>query len=109
MTIPADEHRGTPVERTVLSWNRIAIGVAANGVLVMRAGFVHHVVVLEALGLAIAIAGFALWALSLFRYSTIAGRPASHLFGEEPGAVALLAVSVLVLSLVDVVVVVFAR
>ena len=110
MSVHADDaDRGAQVERTVLAWNRAAVALAANGALLMRAGFIHDLVVLEALGLAIAIAGFALWALSLARYSRIAGRPASHLFGASAGAVPALAAFIVLLSLVDLAVAVFAR
>jgi uncharacterized membrane protein YidH (DUF202 family) len=95
------------VERTTLAWNRAAIALAANGALVMRAGFVHDLAVLDALGLAIALAGFALWALSSARYSRVAGRHVSNLFG--PRSVPTIAGFVVALSLVDLAVVVFAR
>jgi uncharacterized membrane protein YidH (DUF202 family) len=110
MSIHADEgDRGTQVERTMLAWNRAAIALAANGALLLRAGFAHALVVLEAFGVAIALAGFALWALSLRRYSKIAGRPVSHLFGARAGSVTALAVFIGLLSLVDLAVVVFTR
>jgi len=110
MSVQAGEGgRGAQVERTMLSWNRAAIALGANGALLMRAGFIHDVVALEAFGLAVAIVGFALWALSLARYSKIAGRPVSHLFGARAGAVQALAAFILMLSLVDAAVVVFAR
>ena len=104
-----DASRGTQVERTVLSWNRVAIAVAANGALLMRVGFVHDLVVLEAFGMAIAIVGFALWALSFRCYSAIAGRSPSHLFQGWAGGVLPLATFVSLLSLLDLIVVVFAR
>jgi Domain of unknown function (DUF202) len=109
MSVEADDHRGTQLERTVLSWNRIAIGVAANGALLLRAGFIHDFVALDAFGLAVSIIGFVIWALSLRRYSTIAERPAFHLFGEGTAAIAFLAAFVLLLSLVDTTVVIFVR
>jgi uncharacterized membrane protein YidH (DUF202 family) len=101
--------RGAQLERTTLSWNRVAISLAANGVLLLRAGFVHNIVVLEAFGATIALAGLALWALSLLRYSKLAGSPVQHLFGRRQGAVPTLARFIIVLSLVDLAVVVFAR
>ena len=104
-----DGSRGAQVERTVLSWNRVAIAVAANGALLMRAGFVHDLVVLEAFGMAVAFVGFALWLLSLGRYSAIAGRSPSHLFEGRVGGVLPLATFVMLLSLIDLIVIVFAR
>jgi uncharacterized membrane protein YidH (DUF202 family) len=104
-----DGGRGAQVERTVLSWNRVAIAVAANGALLMRVGFVHDLVVLEAFGMAVAIVGFALWALSLRRYSAIAGQLPSRLFEGGVGGVLPLATFVMLLSLIDLIVVVFAR
>lgn len=104
----ADETRGAQVERTVLSWNRIAIAIAANGALLARSGFVHGRLILEALGIAIAFAGFGLWTLSLARYSTIATRQARHLFGPRAGALPPLAAFVLLLSLIDLIAIVFA-
>ena len=110
MTIRSDDgSRGAQLERTVLSWNRLAFAVAANGALLMRVGFVHDLVVLEAFGMAVAIAGFALWALSLRRYSAIAGASPSRLFEGRAGGVLPLATFVMLLSLIDLIVVVFAR
>ena len=110
MTLHSDDGSGgAQVERTVLSWNRVAIAVAANGALLMRVGFVHDLVALEAFGIAVAIAGFALWALSLERYSAIAGRSPSHLFEGRAGGVLPLATFVMLLSLIDLAVIVFAR
>lgn len=105
----ADSNRAAPVERTVLAWNRAAIAVAANGALLVRAGFVHHSLALEALGFSVAFLGFVLWALSLARSSAIAGRPSPHVFGRASVSVLPVAVFVLSLSLVDLVVVVFLR
>jgi len=110
MTIHSDDgSRGAQVERTVLSWNRVAIGVAANGALLTRVGFVHDLVALEAFGMTVAIVGFALWALSLGRYSAIAGGSPSHLFEGRVGGVLPLAAFAMLLSLIDLSVVVFAR
>jgi uncharacterized membrane protein YidH (DUF202 family) len=92
-------------ERTVLSWNRLALAVTANGALLARAGFVHDLVLVNALGLAVASVGFALWLISLTRYSTLAGQSPSHLFGRK--ALPALATFVVVLSLIDLAVVVF--
>ena len=105
----ADEGKGAPVERTTLAWNRAAITVAANGALLLRAGFMHHLVALEALGVAVAMVGFGLWAISLMRYSAISGQTAPHLFGDKMVSARLLAAFVLLLSLVDLAVMVFAR
>jgi uncharacterized membrane protein YidH (DUF202 family) len=104
-----EEGRGSPVERTVLAWNRVAVAVAANGALVMRAGFVHDLVVVDALGVAIVILGVSLWTLSLTRYQTVAGRAVPHLFAGERGAVPPVASFVMLLSLLDLLIVVFAR
>ena len=109
MSAHADEGgRGTQVERTMLAWNRAAIALAANGALLLRAGFVHDLIVLDGVGLAIAIAGFIIWALSLARYSKIAGRTVPHLFGPR-AAIPALATFILVLSLIDLAAVIFAR
>jgi len=110
MSAHADEGgRGTQVERTMLAWNRAAIALAANGALLLRAGFIHDLIVLDGVGLAIAIAGFIIWALSLARYSKIAGRTVPHLFGPRAGAIPALATFILVLSLIDLAAVIFAR
>jgi hypothetical protein len=95
------------VERTTLAWNRAAIALAANGALVLRAGFIHDLTLLDALGAAIAVAGLALWAASSMRYSRVAGRQVSSLFG--PGAVPAAAAFVGALSLLDLAIVLFAR
>lgn len=108
MTDP-HRQRGTQVERTALSWNRVAIAVVANGALLMRAGFLRDIVVLEVLGLTVAFVGFALWLLPLVRYSKIGGQPVSHLFPGTAGALGPLATFVLLLSLIDLIVVVVAR
>jgi len=93
--------RAAQLERTVLAWNRAAIAVAANGALVVRAGFEHQSVALEAIGFAVSVVGFALWALSLRRYSTVAGRRMHHLFEGRFKGVVPVAAFVLALSLVD--------
>jgi uncharacterized membrane protein YidH (DUF202 family) len=100
---------GSSVERTVLAWNRAAIAVAANGALLVRAGFLHHSLALEAFGFGVTILGFGLWALSLVRSSAIAGRQARHVFGRESVSVLPVAAFVVVLSLVDLGVVVSLR
>jgi uncharacterized membrane protein YidH (DUF202 family) len=104
-----DDRHGAQVERTTLAWNRAAIAVSANGALLLRAGFVHDSVVVEAVGVVVTFVGFAVWALSLMRYSTITGQPVPHLFGRRSVGTLPLAVFVLVLSLIDLAVVVFAR
>lgn len=104
-----DDLRGAQVERTTLAWNRAAIAVSANGALLLRAGFVHHIVVVESIGFVVTFIGFAVWALSLMRYSAITGQAAPYLFGRRHVAASPLASFVLALSLVDLAVVVFAR
>jgi uncharacterized membrane protein YidH (DUF202 family) len=106
---PAERPRAAPVERTVLAWNRAAIAVAANGALLVRAGFVHHSPALEAFGLGVSFLGFALWTLSLVRSSAIAGRPVPHVFGREMSSVLPIASFVLLVSIVDLVVIVSLR
>jgi uncharacterized membrane protein YidH (DUF202 family) len=101
-----DGGRAAQLERTVLSWNRAAIAVAANGALVVRAGFEHESVVLQVIGVAVAVVGFALWALSLRRYSIVAGRQVHHLFEGRLRGVVPVAAFVIGLSLIDVGVVV---
>lgn len=100
---------GSSVERTVLAWNRAAIAVAANGALLVRAGFLHHSLALEAFGFGVTFLGFGLWAFSLVRSSAIARRPVRHVFGRESVSVLPVAAFVFVLSLVDLVVVVSLR
>ena len=104
-----DDLHGAQVERTTLAWNRAAIAVSANGALLLRAGFVHHLVVVEAAGLVVTLVGFAVWALSLMRYSAITGQPVPHLFGRRSVGALPLAAFVLALSLIDLAVVAFAR
>ena len=104
-----DDDRGAQVERTVLAWNRAAIAVAANGALLVRAGFVHHLIVLETAGFAVGLIAFALWSLSLLRYSSTAGVTAPYLFGRKTLSAPPLAAFVLILSLVNLSVVAFAR
>jgi uncharacterized membrane protein YidH (DUF202 family) len=104
-----DEGRGAQLERTMLAWNRSAIALAANGALLMRAGFLHNVVALEAFGLLVALGGLLLWALSLARYSKVAGQQVSHLFGAGGKAVPGFAAFMLLLTAVTLVVVVFDR
>jgi uncharacterized membrane protein YidH (DUF202 family) len=104
-----DAGRAAQLERTVLSWNRAAIAVAANGALVVRAGFEHESVVLQVIGVAVTVVGFALWALSLRRYSTVAGRRVQHLFEGRLRGVVPVAAFVLALSLIDLGIVVSTR
>ena len=109
MTVQTESKRGAQIERTMLSWNRAAIALAANGALLTRAGFVHHIVSLQTLGLAIALAGLALWLLSLARYTKIAGQPVPHLFGVKASAIPAFATFISLLSIVDLTVIIFAR
>jgi uncharacterized membrane protein YidH (DUF202 family) len=110
MTQRSDENRhGAQVERTTLAWNRAAIAVAANGALILRAGFLHDLVVLEVVGVTVALIGCGVWALSLVRYTAIAGESVPHLFGRKPVSAVPLAAFVLLLSVVDLAVVVFTR
>lgn len=109
MSTSADETRSSSVERTVLAWNRAAIAVAANGALLVRAGFLHHSLALEVFGFGVTFLGFGLWALSLVRSSAIADQPARHVFGRESLSVLPIAAFVVVLSLVDVAVVLIHR
>jgi len=107
--VSADDARGAQLERTALAWNRTGIAVAANGALMLHAGVVHGIVALDVLGAGVAGLGFVLWALSLVRYSTVAGRPVGRLFGGRGGAASLATALVLVLTVADLAVVVFVR
>jgi uncharacterized membrane protein YidH (DUF202 family) len=110
MTVEIDDgERGAPVERTVLAWNRAGIAVAANGALLARVAFVHDLIAVEVVGLAVTFVGIGIWALSLARYSAVGEAHVPHLFGRDRRAPALLGVLVLLLSLVDVLVIAYLR
>jgi hypothetical protein len=105
----AEGVRGTQVERTALAWNRVAFALAANCGLLVRAGFIHHLVLLSAAGFAVGLIAFGLWSASLLRYSSIAGEAAPYVFSRKRRANPSLAGFVVVLSLVNLTVVVLVR
>jgi uncharacterized membrane protein YidH (DUF202 family) len=107
--IAEEEAQGAAVERTVLSWNRAAIVLGANGVLLVRAGVVHDLPLLDVLGGAVALLALVVWALSLLRYSALAGQKIGHLFGGRAGSARPVAVFIVALSLLELGVVAYLR
>jgi len=83
--------------------------VGGNGALLLRAGVVQQVLLLQGLGLAVVVIGLGMWVLSLTRYSTAAGRHAPALIAGQTDVVIALSTFVLLLSLIDLAVVIFAR
>jgi hypothetical protein len=81
--------------------------VAANSALLIRAGIVHQLAIIEAIGFAVGAIGLGLWLSSLIRYSHINGAAASLAFGPSRTAALRLTCFVLVLSSMNLSVVVF--
>jgi Domain of unknown function (DUF202) len=106
---PSDAAGGAQVERTALAWNRLSFAVAANGGLLMRAGFTHDLLVLDIAGSAAVVAALGIWSLSLYRYAAIAGSRASYLFLRTRVSAMVLTSLIGLLSILNLTVVLFAR
>lgn len=87
------------LERTVLSWNRVSLAVAANGGLVTRWGFEQSLTLVAVGGLAVIGVGAAIWTLSIARYRPARNRRATHLVAQRERAALALVLLVVVLSL----------
>jgi hypothetical protein len=107
--IADEEAQGAPVERTVLAWNRAAIVLGANGVLIVRAGVVHDLPLIDALGAAVGLLALTVWALSLQRSSALAGRRIGHVFGGRNGSVRPVAAFIVALSVAELALVAYLR
>jgi hypothetical protein len=96
-----DYNRAAQVERTVLSWNRSALALAANAGLLIHEGFQRGLVAITALGFAVGVLAALLWVFSTGRYPSALGAHARHLLGGGRELVVGATVFVVALSAVD--------
>jgi uncharacterized membrane protein YidH (DUF202 family) len=89
------------LERTVLSWNRSALALGANGGLLAREGFLRDVPAVGGAGLAVVGVAAALWVLSITRYSGAYDEEAMHLIAYRERLVLMLTAFAIVLSVGD--------
>lgn len=89
------------LERSVLSWNRSALAIAANGALIARAGVERHLIPVIVVGAAVVAAGAAIWLFSTRRYSSVSSRRAGHVIAGHRAFVGGATVLVGSLSLID--------
>lgn len=92
--------RGLANERTVLSWSRSALSLAAIGALILRFGTEHHVYALAyPVGSGVVLAAAAAWVYWNTIYSS--RRKCGRDFVVEPRALWLLAVTTAVVGVVS--------
>src|SRR5690349_17486232 len=96
-------NRAAQLERTVLAWNRSALAVAANGVLLVREGVVRGLVGLTTAGLLVMGVGAAVWLLSILRYPSARDLRASNVLAGDRRLVVAAAAFVALLSVGDLV------
>jgi uncharacterized membrane protein YidH (DUF202 family) len=89
------------VERTVLSWNRSALALAANGALLAREGLTRGLIPLVVAGSAVVALGAIVWVLSATRYASTVERRASYLVAGRHGVVLGATVFVVALSVLQ--------
>jgi uncharacterized membrane protein YidH (DUF202 family) len=99
--MPQDYNNAAQVERSVLSWNRSSLAIAANGALIGRAGVERHLIPVIVFGAAVVAVGAAVWLFSTSRYSSTSSRLAGHVIAERRAFVGGTAIFVGALSLVD--------
>ena len=104
----SDYNDAAQLERSVLSWNRSALAIAANGALIARAGVERQLVLVIVLGAAVVAVGAVAWAFSTARYRSAAGRLAGHVIADRRAVVGATALFVGALSVVDLALVVTA-
>lgn len=78
---------GAQLERTSLAWTRTSVSIAACGALLVRTGFVDHLVAALAGGAVVLVAAVVVFLLAGFRYHATKGRPGLHLLVGHPYAV----------------------
>jgi uncharacterized membrane protein YidH (DUF202 family) len=101
------ERRAAALERTVLAWTRAAIAVAANGALLLHAGIVERLRIVEVAGGVVVLVGIALWVASLAGLP-IQGSRALSSSSRRAAVVGLFSLT-LALSLLDAATALFAR
>jgi hypothetical protein len=96
-----DYNDAAQLERSVLSWNRSSLAIAANGALIARAGFERHLILAIVAGAAVVAVGAAVWLFSTGRYSSASSRLAGHVIAGRRAFVGGAAIFVGALSLID--------
>lgn len=93
------------LERTVLSWNRTSLAVAANGALLIHAGVGRSSLAFTCAGLAIVVAALVLWAVTTSHYPSARRMAATYVLTRGRDVVcaaALVTTAVSSISLVQV-------
>jgi hypothetical protein len=96
-----DYNDAAQLERSVLSWNRSSLALAANGALIARAGVERKLILVVVVGAVVVAAGAAAWLLSTARYRVASTRLAGHVFADRRFAVGVAAAIVGAVSLID--------
>ena len=96
-----DYNDAAQLERSVLSWNRSSLAIAANGALIGRAGVERDSIPVIVVGAAVVAIGAAVWFFSTGRYSSASSRLAGHVIADRRAVVAGAAIFVGGLSLFD--------
>jgi uncharacterized membrane protein YidH (DUF202 family) len=91
----------TQLERTVLSWNRSALAIGANGGLLAREGFERALPAVAGAGFVVVAVAAALWLISSSRYGREHYRRATHLIVHPGSPVLMLTAFVVLLSVID--------
>jgi uncharacterized membrane protein YidH (DUF202 family) len=96
-----DYNDAAQLERSVLSWNRSSLALAANGALIARAGIERHLIPVVVVGAVVVAVGAAVWVFSTGRYSSASSRLAGHVIADRRAVVGGTAIFVGALSLID--------
>jgi len=96
-----DYNDAAQLERSVLSWNRSALAIAANGALIARAGVERRMIAVIVAGAVVIAVGAVVWLLSFRRYSSASRRLAGHVIAGRRGYVGAAAILVGAVSVID--------
>src|SRR4026207_2038901 len=78
-----DYNDAAKLERSVLSWNRSSLAIAANGALIGRAGVERDSIPVIVVGAAVVAIGAAVWFFSTGRYSSASSRLAGNVIADR--------------------------